>query len=208
MTALALRPDTSEVLSRVSATSAAVASLVDVLPLETHADRETAAALARETSRLLAEADAARKVEKDPHLKAGQAVDRAFKLATEPLARLDAALRRRIREALEADRARELEATQAARVAVLTGDARAASVALAQIPEEAPKLEGVSARWAWSYSVSDLTQVPDQYTVRVVNDAAVQSEIAAATAQGRVPHVPGLVFRQEAQIAVKKGSST
>lgn len=207
MTKLALRPDTSEVLARVAATSDYVAPIVDVLPLETHADRETAAALARETSRLLAEADAARKVEKDPHLKAGQAVDRTFKTATEPLARLDASLRRRIREALEADRARELAATQAARVAVLTGDAKAASVALAQIPEEAPRLEGVSARWSWEYTIQDLTQVPEAFTVRVVNDAAVRAEIEAARLQGRPPHVPGLVFRQEAQIAVKKGSS-
>lgn len=203
---LALRPDTSEVLSRVSATSAAVASIVEVLPLESHADREQAAALARETSRLLAEADAARKIEKDPHLKAGQAVDKLFKAACSELARLDAALRRRIREALEADRARELAATQAARVAVLTGDAKAASVALAAIPEEAPRLDGVSARWSWEYTVQDLTAVPEAFTVRVVNDSVVRAEIEAARAQGRPPHVPGLVFRESAALAVKKGT--
>lgn len=207
MTKLALRPDSQEVLARCAATSEAIASIVDVLPLKTQEDRAFAGKLVRETARLLSEADTARKAEKAPHLKAGRDVDSAFKRATEALAKLDRALRARIQQALEDDRARELAATTAARVAVLTGDVQAASTALAQIPEEAPALDGISARWAWSYEVQDLTKVPDQFTVRVMNDAAVQGEIERAKAEGRVPHVPGLVFRQTAAVSVRKGGS-
>lgn len=206
-TKLALRPDSQEVLARCTATSEAIASIVDVLPLQTQEDRAFAGKLVRETARLLSEADTARKAEKAPHLQAGRDVDSAFKRATEALAKLDRVLRARIQQALEDDRARELAATTAARVAVLTGDVQAASTALAQIPEEAPALDGISARWAWTYEVQDLTKVPEAFTVRVMNDAAVQGEIERAKAEGRVPHVPGLAFRQTAAVSVRKGGS-
>jgi len=48
-------------------------------------------------------------------------------------------------------------------------------------PREVPKAEGISYRRVWLYEVADLSQVPDAYTQRVVNDEAVKNAIKAAT---------------------------
>jgi len=46
---------------------------------------------------------------------------------------------------------------------------------------EIPKAEGISYRRVWSFEVVDMTQVPDAYTKRIVNEEAVKAAIGAAT---------------------------
>lgn len=204
MSALALLAS-QEILGRLHATAQALVGL-EVMPLETEADRAQASALVQATSALLAEADSVRAAEKKPHLDAGREVDAAFKAATAPLATLDRTLRARLAEAAQKARKAEIAALEAARVAVLTQDARAATEALATIPEELPKLDGIGERWSWSYTVQDLAAVPESFTHRVLNEDAIQAEIKAAEAQGRRPVVPGLAFEPKVSVIVRKGA--
>jgi len=54
-------------------------------------------------------------------------------------------------------------------------------VVAAPPPVETPKAEGISYRRVWLFDIVDAAQVPDAYTLRIVNDEAVKAAIKAAT---------------------------
>lgn len=200
--ALALRPDTVALLARVRASASEVSRILDVQEITTPEDETKARALLAVICTLDREADAARKAEKDPHLRAGQAVDQEFKGPRAELARVEALLRRRIAEAAER-RDREAQAARAAlTAAVVASDhvaANAAALAVSEVEKVAPG-GGVAETWTYEAIGVTLADVPREYLM--VDMVKVKAEIASALRDGREPAIPGIVFKRTAKLRV------
>jgi len=171
--------------------------IVEVHPLATHEDEQTAGALLREIARVISEVDAARKIEKQPHLDGGREVDARYRQALDELERVDGLIRGRLRDAIQAREHARLEALEIARL----GSAAEGSRALAALPADV-RISGVSESWGYEVRAVHVAQVPAEYLM--VDLTKVRAYIRDCIRTGQAPSIPGIDFEQVAQIRVRK----
>lgn len=181
---LSLTPD------RLAGTAREVAKVVDVMPLESPQEAEQAALMLRTLHTIRAEAEAARKAEKAPHLAAGREVDERFKPGLNELDRVMRLIKERLAE-------RSLRMEAAKQEALLEKDASKANAALANV-EEAPTEE----RWTWEVESFDLTKVPVEYLL--LNEAAVRSLIKGCDKLAKEPTLEGVKFKRKVVVVARK----
>lgn len=193
------------ILAQVQALVPSLAGAAPVLlPLDTPEREAKAAELLRVLETVDREADEERKARKEPHLRAGQAVDQAYKAARAPLQDLIATIRRRLSEAAQARERRRVEALQAVQVAVQASNPEAAnSAALAAREAEAaaPTTPGVAERWTWELATCVIKAVPEEFLA--LDMVKVREAIRAADRAGAEPRIPGLTFTRVAQHTVR-----
>lgn len=203
--ALALPDESAALVARMRDTAAAVAQIVEVHPLETPEHERQAGELLRVIKTIMAEGEAERKRLKEPHLKAGQAVDEAFRGPRKALERVETLIKRRLAEAAERRERARLEAVQAARAAVAEGNAEAANEALASIDIaglDASPPAGISERWTYEPVQIDLRAVPVEFLT--LDLPKVRAVVAEAVRLGKAPEIPGIVFERRASIVARR----
>lgn len=189
------------VLARARGTAAAVAQILDVLPLETREDEAKAQELLRALARCEKELEAERKRIVEPIKREASKVDAAFRGPRTEIERVAGLLRRRVAECeTKRERAR-LEAERKA-LAPQTPAAEANALALVASTPSDPS-EGISYRYRWMYTVESMEALPPEYIVRSVNGAMVEALIKMFEAKGAEPSLPGLKFTREASVVVR-----
>lgn len=193
---------TSATLPKLAANAAALSELVEVLPLVTPADEQTAVGVLSAIKELVAEAEDERKALVKPYKSESDKIDAAFRGPRKILETVERRLRMRLAEAAE-NRERERRAALAAAAeAARAGQAEAANAAIVKASEAAaPAPEGVSFRWAWAVEVEDAAAVPRAFLA--VDVGALERHAAAAGTSEPVP-VPGVRFVRKAT-TVRRG---
>lgn len=202
MTALALRPASLAVLEHARAVCAALVDVVD-LRFDGPGSEVQAGEILRVIETASRDLEAARKLEKAPHLEAGREVDRRFSEAGDPLSRVAGVIRSRLAEAARArEEARRLAVETASRAA-LAGDLATANEAIliAGDPVFAPVVaEGISEVYAWEPSGFDVEAMPRAYLAPDV--AKIRAAIKALPA-GVEPQIPGVRFERRVSHVVR-----
>jgi hypothetical protein len=189
---------------------------IEVLPLETSADEELAAKLARELREAKRRSDAARDKLVAPFKAVVAEIDAVFKSARVEIDKLDARLRTRLAEA-SADRRRRQElADREARAAAEEAERALQRAALASSPAAVAKAEaaaresldvvreslatsraveaeapkGVHVRTSWTWEVEAIDKVPRH--LLTVDPAAMRAFLAAVKTSPEPPEVPGI----------------
>ena len=136
---------------------------VEVLPLVTATDIETATNFLRQVKTLEKELDAERKALVEPLKAESSAIDARYREPRRALERIESMLKKRIGEVhAAADQARAAALT-AASEAAQSGDQAAAVLAIAQASAAPPETPGVSVRYKWVALVADVTKIPRDY---------------------------------------------
>lgn len=175
-----------------------------VATLDTPEREAKAADLLRILTTLDKDADEERKARKEPHLRAGQAVDEEYRQARAPLQALISALRQGLARAAQERETRRLEALQAITVAVQAQDAagaNSAALAAREVETSAPATPGVSERWTWEVATCVIAQVPEEFLA--LDLAKVREAIRAADKAGAKPEIRGLTFTRVAAHTVR-----
>lgn len=189
---------------------------IEVLPLETSADEELAAKLARELREAKRRGDDARERLVAPFKAVVAEIDAVFKGARVEIDKLDARLRTRLAEA-SADRRRRQElADREARAAAEEAERALQRAALASSPAAVAKAEaaarasldtvrgslaasraveaeapkGVHVRTSWTWEVEAIDKVPRH--LLTVDPAAIRAFLAAVQTNPEPPAVAGI----------------
>lgn len=202
MTTAAIALHESGAVAKLSANAEALAIVVDVLPLATAEDEQSAADILGAIRDLVREAEDERKRLVAPYKRESAAIDAAFRGPRKILESVEARLRRRLAEAAEAREAARREALAAASAAALSGDAGAANAAIVRAETaSAHGPEGVAFRWAWAVEVDDPAAVPREF---LAVDVAALERYAAASGAAEPAPVAGVRFVRRAT-TVRRG---
>ena len=181
--------------------SDALSSWVEVMPLETLEQESEALSICQEIKQTIRASEEERKALVGPIKSKLREVDREYREARAPLERLEAQIKARVAEAVEAREKAKAEALAAkaaatAKAVASQGEERvqalqeANSAALA-IPDPV-KHQGVATRWVWEIVSVDLRAIPEKY---------LQIDRRAVLADA--PNVPGVQFKKSVQVAVR-----
>jgi len=190
-----LSPASLAKIDAIRDTARALANVHEVLPIDGDEGRNKAAQLLRVIETMTREAEALRKADKAPHLKACQDVDESFKVATEHLQRVAGGIRARLSEWSLARERKEQEQRRLAAEAAAKSDAEAANLALADpvfAPVEQPK--GVAEVWSWEVETVTIGKVPAEYLA--LDLTKVKAYIRDCDRVGKQPEIAGLTFKR------------
>lgn len=204
MTALALRPASLAVLASARGLSETLAEVQSVRLVSPEAETK-ASGLLRLIETASRDLERERKAEKEPHLRAGQDVDAAFRAVSGPLERVAAALRS---ELARCERARDdarRKALADASAHARAGEAEKANEAilLANDPVFAPvALEGVVASYSWEIENIDPAKLSREFLMPDVK--AIEAYAKAAAARGSDPVLEGVSFVRKVSHVVRR----
>ena len=204
MTALALRPASLAALASARGLSETLADVQSVRLVSPEAETK-ASGLLRLIETASRDLERERKAEKEPHLRAGQDVDAAFRAVSGPLERVAASLRA---ELARCERARDdarRKALAEASAAARAGDAEKANEAilLANDPVFQPvALEGVAASYSWEIESIDPEKLSREFLMPDVK--AIEAYAKAAAARGSDPVLEGVTFTRKVSHVVRR----
>jgi hypothetical protein len=189
-------------IANLTKTAAKLAAIVDVLPLDTDTAESEARALLSTLETLDREADKVRTEEKEPHLRAGQAVDAKFKGPRAELQRVAKRLRDRIGERAVARERAAAAARQEAVEAAQRKDSEAVNTALARVMEvSAPVTQnGVAESFTWDVESITLGEVPAEFLM--VDLTKVKAYVKDCDKAGIEPKIAGVRFKRAATLRV------
>lgn len=168
-------------------------ALVEVLPLATPADIETATDVLRQVKTLEKALEAERKELVEPLKREAASIDARYREPRRALERIEGLLKSRIAEVhAEADRARTAALT-AASTAAQAGDHAGATAAILEAAAPAPETPGVTVRYRWAPVLIDQFQVPREYLS--VDPEKIKAVIP--TDGTAPPAIPGISWSRE-----------
>lgn len=188
-----------------AATEAAALVPAQIRDIQTDEEAAAYTDTAADIKAVLAQADAAFKVEKQPWLDGGKTVDAFFafrKTMDDAVKRVRAALDKRANVLLAAQRKAEAEAAERARKEAAAFDEPVPVIAAAPVREVARVVSittgnKASASVKWTHQVVDPEKVPRQYLM--VNEAAIKAAVAGGTRS-----IPGVEIFEAAKTAIRR----
>lgn len=126
-------------------------------------------------------------------------VNAVFKTVSDPYSKCESQLKAKVAAGLRFLKEEQTRKLQEVAVLSQAGDMVGAKAVLLSTPDAALPT-GTSIREIWKYKITDISLVPEQYLMLVVNDDAVCSAVQSGTRQ-----IPGLEIYSEDSVTTRTG---